>query len=198
MNVDPSARFMLWIDEVGGFLVCLADKIILGQFTPSGGVDVPIMADLSRKHATIVREGENYLIVPERDVRLGGRPITKAAALADGSSIGLDSSVQMRFRQPHPLSATARLEPVSHHRTQPSADAVLLMAESCVLGPGGSHHVVCRNWSRELVIYRDGAGLACRTTGKVTIDDREYTGGGPLSLNSHVAAEDLSFSLERI
>ena len=44
----------------------------------------------------------------------------------------------------HVLSASARLEMVSRHRTQPHVDGILLMAESCVLGPKWQNHVVCR------------------------------------------------------
>src|SRR5262249_315525 len=51
--------FLLWIDGVGGYLVCLGARVSLGQ--PAGWqVDVPIMADLSRLHAWIERDGEGY------------------------------------------------------------------------------------------------------------------------------------------
>lgn len=46
-------RFLLWVDGVGGYLVCLADEVVIGQAIPHGGADVPIQGDLSRLHATI-------------------------------------------------------------------------------------------------------------------------------------------------
>jgi hypothetical protein len=48
--VKRSPRFMLWIDAVGGYLVCLGDEVTIGQAVPNNRVDVPIQADISRKH----------------------------------------------------------------------------------------------------------------------------------------------------
>ena len=137
-------RLMLWVDFVGGYLICLRDEVTLGQ--PAGGdsPDVPIMGDLSRRQAIVRRQGEGYSIEAVREVRLNGKPVSRTAALWDGSVIELGEGVRLRFRQPHPLSATARLEFLSRHRTQPSTDGVLLMAESCILGRSSSSHVVAR------------------------------------------------------
>ena len=49
----PKGRFLLWADAVGGFLVCLDDRIILGRAGPDSPADVPLMGDLSRNHATL-------------------------------------------------------------------------------------------------------------------------------------------------
>src|SRR5438105_15843073 len=45
-------RFLLWVDGVGGFLVCLGNRVTLGQATPDAYVDIPLFADVSRVHAT--------------------------------------------------------------------------------------------------------------------------------------------------
>ena len=82
--------------------------------------------------------------------------------LADNQLIQLGDNVRIRFNKPHALSATARLTLESHHKTQPSADAVLLMADSCVLGPNRHCHVRCRNWQRDVVVYRQNDQLFCR------------------------------------
>ena len=50
-------RFLLWIDGVGGYLVCLGDEVILGQASSEYQVDIPIQADLSRRHAKISPTG---------------------------------------------------------------------------------------------------------------------------------------------
>ena len=42
----PSDNFMLWVDAVGGFWVCMADEVLLGQPVRSGSVDVPILGDI--------------------------------------------------------------------------------------------------------------------------------------------------------
>jgi FHA domain len=193
-------RMLLWVDAVGGFFVCLGTEIRIGQAVPGAAVEIPLLADLSRHHATIRRDEEGYTIEPIRDVRLNHERIRSTSWLTDGSLIELGGALQMRFRRPHSLSATARLDFVSNHRTQPSATAVLLMADTCVLGPGGSNHVVCRDWPQDIVLHRQHGGLYCRTAGRLPmeIDGRPQPGGGPLTLHSRVSGEDFSFSLEEI
>jgi hypothetical protein len=191
-------RFMLWVDAVGGFWVCLADELILGQPAGPGTVDIPILADISSRHARIRRDGEGYLIEAIRDVYVDGRPVDKVAALGHGSKIGLGQRVRLRLRRPHALSATARLDFDSHHRTYPSADAVLLMADSCVLGPHPCSHIVCPDWPQEVVIYRHDEELYCRTAGSWEIDSVRCKGRGRLTRNSRVEGEGFSLRLEEI
>jgi hypothetical protein len=147
----------------------------------------------------IRREGDGYLIQPLGEVRMEGRPISRAILLADGDEIQLGGSVRVRFRQPHALSATARLDLVSRHRPQPSADAVLLMADSCILGPGSRNHVVCRDWSGDVVLFRTkGDQLQCRAGESLEIDGTRYSGQGPLTRNSRVTGSDFALSLEEV
>jgi len=131
-------------------------------------------------------------------VRIDGRAIDRPTTLADGNVIELGDNVRLRFRRPHPLSRTARLEFVSHHRTHPSADAVLLVAESCVLGPGENCHVVCRDWTRDVVLYRQATDWHCRAAGEFEIDGVPATDRGPIGGRSRIAADDFSLSLEMI
>lgn len=191
-------RFLLWVDGVGGYLVCQGDEISLGQPVQGGYVDVPILADVSRRHALIRRDAESYLIEPRRDVRVNGRAIDTLTLLSDGNLIELGGGMRLRFRLPHPLSRTARLEFVSHHRTQPSTDGVLLMAESCVLGPGSRSHIVCPNWPADVVLFSQGNQLHCRTSGRFQIDGVEVDGRGPMGRSSQVVGEDFSMSLEEV
>ncbi len=195
---SPKSRWLLWVDAVGGFLVCQGSEIRLGQAAPDSQIEVPLLADLSRHHATIRRDDEGYTIEPVRDVRLNHQPITSLHWLADGGLIELGSALRMRFRRPHPLSATARLDFLSHHRTQPSAAAVVLMADTCVLGPAENNHVVCREWPHDVVLFRQHGGLFCRSQTPIEIDGKRYSEQGPLTLQSHVIGEQFSFSLEEI
>src|SRR5262249_37527645 len=40
--LDSPYRFLLWIDGVGGYLVCLGGRVALGQATAEAAVDVPL------------------------------------------------------------------------------------------------------------------------------------------------------------
>lgn len=192
---EDESRFVLWVDGVGGYLVCLGGEVTIGQAVPGSNVEVPIQGDLSRQHARIRRD-DGYLIEPLHPVRVAGKDVRETTLLSDGDEIELGQGVRLRFRQPHALSATARLELVSGHRTQPSADGILLMAESCVMGPKWQNHVVCRDWSSDVVLYRREGDLYCRAMEPIEVDDQYCEGQGKVETNSHVAGTDFSLSLE--
>jgi len=198
LPVESGPRFVLWVDGVGGYLVCLADEIVIGQATDGNSVDVPILGDVSRRHAKIRRQGEGYVIEPLHATRVDGRQLQETALLADGATIELGGGVQLRFRQPHALSASARIDLISRHRTLPWADGVLLMAESCVLGPSTQNHVVCRDWTGDVVLYRQDDQLYCRAMESIEIDGAFCDGRGRLEANSRVVGSDFSMSLEEL
>jgi hypothetical protein len=160
---------------------------------------VPIQADISRRHLKIRRQGEGYVLEPlGPKVAVEGKTVADAALLSDGDEITLGDTVKLRFRKPHVLSASARLEILTPHRTQPYADAVILMAESCVLGPKWQNHVVCRDWQGDVVLYRSDNQVMCRAMESIEIDGKLHDGRGAVRPGSHVAGTDFSLSLEAV
>ena len=188
-------RFLLWVDAVGGYLVCMDNEIEIGQAVPNNSIHLPIIADLSRQHARIRREGESYLLEPIAAVAVNGEKLNHTALLSDNDLIEM-GAVRLRFRQPHALSATARIDFESRHRTKPSADGVLMFAESCVLGPGGNNHVVCRDWEQDVVLFRLDDRLCCRATTTILVDDRPCERRAEIRLDSRICGDDFSMSLE--
>lgn len=218
-----SDRFVLWIDGVGGFLVCQAASVVIGQPDPAAppsrgrlcqgsqacaphppeggeaglcGADVPILADISRRHARIRRVGEDYLLDPLREIRVNKRVASVSTLLVDGAELELNPGVRLRFRRPHPLCATARLEFVSQHRTHPPADAVLLAAGTCILGPHPTSHVVCRDWKHPVLLFRREDGWRVRYAGRFQVDGAWFEGEAAIGPRSQIAGEDFSFYLE--
>ena len=196
--VGNASSFVLWVDAVGGYLVCLSDEVVIGQSVPASGIAVPIKADLSRRHAKVKRRGDGYVLEPLAKTRIGGQQVCDVTLLNDGDEIELGEGVKLRFRQPHALSATARLEWISRHKTHPTADAVLLMAESCVLGPHWQNHVVCRQWSADVVLFRQKEELFCRAGDSISVDGEWHEGKGRLGKNSHICGDEFSMSLEAV
>jgi hypothetical protein len=196
-NEHPQ-RALLWLDAVGGFLVCLDDCIVLGQ--PAGGdkIAVPIMADVSRRHAVIRREAGTYVLEPLHRTRVDGREINALLVLSDNQLIELGDNVKVRFTKPHALSATAKLTIESHHKTQPSADAVLLMADSCVLGPNRHCHVRCREWERDVVVFRQGERLFCRASEPVAMNGVAAGGESEIQSGVRVEGEHFAFTWETV
>ena len=195
---EKPRRALLWVDAVGGFLACLDDTVVLGQPATGEHIAVPILADLSRRHAVIRRDAGAYVIEPLQRTLIDGREITTPLVLSDNQLIQLGDNVRIRFLRPHALSATARLTIESHHKTQPSADAVLLMADSCVLGPDRHCHVRCREWLRDVVIYRQDDRLFCRASEPVSIDGVATSGESEIQSGVRIEGEEFSFTWEEV
>lgn len=193
----PQPRFLLWIDNIGGFLVCLGNRVTLGQSTPDAWVDVPILADVSRQHASIVREPEGYLIEAARALQVNGCP-TDRALLHSGDRITLGASCQLQFHQPVPVSATARLDLVSGHRFPLAVAGVLLMADTLVLSPGPQAHVVMPDLEQPLVLFRQKEGLGLRYTGPFHVDGKRCQHKASLGPRANVVGDDFALALEPV
>ncbi len=111
-------RFLLWADAIGGYLVCLDDEVILGRSGPDSPADVPLLGDLSRDHAAIIRDGDGYVLKAKHATFLNGRKVD-AAPLRNGDVIRLGSTVELEFRQPSPV----RLDGPAGDRQPPSPAA---------------------------------------------------------------------------
>jgi tetratricopeptide (TPR) repeat protein len=194
---EPPKRFLLWIDGVGGYLVCLGNRVTLGQALPDALVDVPVLADVSRLHATLTRDSEGYLLEAVRAVQVNGQP-TERALLHEGDRVTLGKCCQFRFHQPVPISASARLDLTSGHRLRLAVDAVLLMADTLVLGPGPQAHVLMPDVQQPLILFRTKEGLGVRYAGKLTIDGQSVAQRGTLGPSATVAGEDFSLAIEPV
>jgi hypothetical protein len=186
------------VDGIGGFLVIHGEEIVIGQPAGQTNLDLPIQADISRRHAVIRRDGGAYVLDAVQETHLDGRRIDGPVVLADNNLIVLGENVKLRFKKPHALSATARLELESNHKTQPRADGVILMADTLVLGPKSHSHIRCREWANDVILFRRGEGLLCRTTGTLEIDGEAFQQHGPIAVGSQVEGEDFSLSLEAV
>jgi len=173
------------------------DQVILGRAGADSNADVPLMGDLSRHHATLVRDGDSYLIRALQPTFVNGQKV-ETAPVHDGDVIRLGSSVELEFRQPSPVSATARLAIVSRHRLPLAVDGVLLMAETCIIGGSPQAHTPAPGLREPVVLYRQGPSLWCRAAGGFEVDGRACAARAPLTLQSSVLGDGFSFSLEAL
>lgn len=195
-SAEAPQRFFLWVDGVGGYLVCLSPHVTLGQAAPDAPVDVPIMADVSRLHATVTRDSDgNYVLEAPRPVQVNGETVTRWA-MQPGDRLTLGLSCQLRFARPVPISASARLDLVSGHRSLPGVEAVLLMADTLVLGPSEQSHVRIDDMKQPLVLFRNREGLGVRYPGNFLVDGQRVKDRSPLASSAHVGGEDFSLALE--
>jgi hypothetical protein len=194
---DALKSFYLWIDGVGGYLVCLGNRVTLGQATPESTVDVPLMADVSRLHAALVRDSEGYLLHALRPVRVNGKVVEKSL-LRNSDRLTLGDCCQLHFRVPAPVSASARLDLYSGHRPRLAVDAVLLMADTLILGPGQQVHVQMPDVTQSIVLFRHKEGVGIRSSAAFAINGQSAQQRGVLKPGDHVASEEFSLTLESV
>jgi tetratricopeptide (TPR) repeat protein len=191
----PAPRYLLWIDGIGGYLICLGSRLTLGQAVPDSRVDIPLVADVSRLHATLSREGEGYLLEAVRPIQVNGQQVSSALLRAD-DRVTLGASCQLVFRQPVPVSLSARLDLVSGHRLPLAVDSVLLMADTLLLGMGSQTHVSIPGLQQPIVLFRNKETLGLRHTGALTINGHQSSGRCLLETRTTVQGDDLAFTIE--
>lgn len=200
-----SERQMLWVDGVGGYVVCLGPEVTLGHPGGDGEAapDVGLLADVSTRHAAIRRVDGGWLLAPKGVVTIDERPLDGPTLLTDGALVALGDAVRLRYRKPHSLSTTGVLSVESGQRIVtsiggPAADAVLLMAESCVLGPKSHSHVRCPRWSSDVILFRGSEGLLCRADGELYADSERRRGPVVIRPGMRLEGQDFAFSVESI
>ena len=192
-------RFMLWIDGVGAYLLCLSQRVTIGgPMFGSDSADIALLANLSRKHATLVRTREGYLIEAHAPVKVGGRTLADRSHLKSNYEIELAGRVKMHFRTPSVLSASAVLDFLSDHRPSQHVDGVILMDETCLLGPGTENHVRCPGWSESVLLFRKGNQFWCKSALDIFVDGRLCSHGGPIAPGEVVSGPDLRFRIEAV
>lgn len=198
------AMSAVWIDGVGCFWMSLAERVTIGgpespsakPSHPRESAEIAILSDLKRRHATIVRTGEGYLLEAHGPARVSGREVHDRVTLGDGAVIELGRSVRWRFRQPSALSLSARLDFVSDHRPTQAVDGLVMLADTCLLGPGDENHIVCSDWPGQVMLVRQQDELWCRSRLDLTVNGHRLGSGRRPRSGDVVMGEDLRFRIE--
>jgi hypothetical protein len=194
---EQLASFVLWIDGVGGYLVCLSHRLTLGQANVELPVDIALLADVSRHHATIQRDPEGYFLEAVRKVQINAVP-TEKAFLRSADRITLGNSCQLQFWQPVPVSTSARLDMMSGHRFAEPVQSVVLMADTMVIGPAAQSHIQVPDMTQSLILFRNKHGLAARWPGTLQINGHTHQERGPLEPGTTLSTEQITLALERL
>jgi hypothetical protein len=194
---ETAQQYLLWVDGVGGYLVCLGNRVTFGQATPENNVDIALFADISRLHAALTRDPEGYLLESYRPIQVNGQPVDKAL-LRSGDRVTLGACCQFQFHQPVPVSTSARVDLVSGHRLWLAVDAILLMADTLVLGSGLQVHVGLPELPSPLILYRQKDGLGVRHAGNLMVNGRPCGERCTLEPGATVSGDDFSLTLEPV
>lgn len=215
MEATVADRWLLWVDGVGGYLLLPGDDWTIGGPTGSDDAEICVQGDLSRREACIRRQQGDYILQPLGTVLLGGRRMQRPAMLRDGDRLTLgpraaevgaggaeqppqSRGVRFEFAKPHPLSASARLRLDSRHKTLPRSDAVILLADTCVLGPTRASHILTPLAEQEVILVRSGTRWFCRGGEETYVAGELQSGRVEVPVGARLETAGLSFSLERV
>ena len=191
-------RYLLWIDGVGGFLLLTRQAITIGGPT-APDADIQLLASLSRQHATIHRDDGGYLLEAHGPTRVNHRRVVEWTELPDGADITLGQTVRLGFHRPTVLSGSGRLSFQSDHRPTHSLDGVVLVADTCLLGPGRDCHVRCPEWEDSVIlIHRSGQWLVRSPRLALEINGKNLRGEAGISDGQIVTGPDLRFHIETL
>ncbi len=200
MPITALSSATLWIDGVGAFRMLLADEVVVGRIGDSAvsvadEPEIALMGNLSRMHLTIRRSGEEYVVTPFAKTMLNGRLIAGPTVLSSPSDLLLNDVVRLKFEMCSALSASARVDVLSNHRGKQAVNGFVLMAETCLLGPGAQTHVRCPLWPSQLVLVRRDDGLAVNGKG-LTINGESRAGWTQLERGQTIVGDGLRLRLE--
>tara|TARA_B100000686_G_scaffold61530_1_gene66116 strand:- start:40 stop:903 length:864 start_codon:yes stop_codon:yes gene_type:complete len=189
-------RHLLWIDGVGGFLLLTRQAITIGG-PQAPDTDIQLLASLSRQHATIHRDDGGYLLEAHGPTRVNQRRVVEWTELPDGADITLGRTVQLSFHRPTVLSGSGRLRFQSDHRPTHSLDGVVLVADTCLLGPGRDCHIQCPEWEDSVIlIHRGGDWLVRSPRLTLEVNGKKLRGEATIGDGQIVTGPDLRFHVE--
>ena len=191
-------RYMLWIDGIGAWQLCVGSEFLIGGPTREDpSADICLMANLSRRHATLKRIGEDWFIQPHQSTVVSGRSLSGPSLLKTGDAICLAERVRLGFRVPSVLAGSAVVDFESHHRPAHSVNGIILMTDSVLLGPRKDYHVCCSEWADLIVLYQQDGQLRCRSKMSLTVDGERVRDSAVLGDGSIIAGDDLRFRVEK-
>ena len=195
-----SSSFLIWIDGVGGYLVCTDPINFIGQAVEGSTVSIPLQADVRQRHARIETIAGQHLVQPLGPVAIAGRevPVDESVAIKSGQLILLGDRVELAYRQDHPLSKSARLDFVSRHRTLPWSDGVILAGQSIVLGPNPNNHVFCPGWKADLILFRRNDQWFAKSKIGFCVDEQAMASEAEIRFDSRLYGDSFSLKLEPV
>lgn len=196
---NTSKGFMLWIDGVGAWMACLGEETTIGGPTfDKEPADISLMANISRIHTTIKRGGDSWSLEAHSKTQVGNRDIESKTTLRNDTTIKLGNAVELGFRVPTALSATAVLDFVSEHRPAQSVDGIVLIHENCLLGPGPENHIVCPDWPDTLVLFKRDGKWHCKSRMNLAVDGDIVTDSHEVKAGSIISGDELRLRIEAL
>jgi hypothetical protein len=195
--MDLNLHRILWIDGLGGLLLCADFPLTIGSASIRPLPEIPIQADIGRRHALLHRDREGFAI--ERGdgmVEIHGGSVRRMF-LEDRMRIQFAGRCELEFHQAIAGSDTAQLEIARGGRLPFPVRAVLLMGKAVTIaGDGRRSDIHVTGLQAAAAFVRTKEGFELRTTGQGgsgSVQERvEVSPGRPSFLR------DLCLTLEEV
>ena len=200
-SLAPQASsFLIWVDGVGGYLVCTKPINFIGQAGGGSVISIPMQADVRQRHARLETIAGRHLIQPLGPVSIAGRevPLDENIVISSGQQISLGGKVELTYRQDHPLSKSARLDFTSRHRTLPWSDGVILAGQSIILGPNPDNHVFCPGWKEDLILFQRNDQWFAKSKIGFCVDEQALANEAAIRFDSRLFGDSFSLKLEAV
>jgi hypothetical protein len=152
---------LLLVDGAGSALLLSQDTVRLGRAGATPAPHVPLPADVQSHHADVVVRGEDYVLMPHGPV-LVNRRAAAGGVLRSGDRLALGAHARLVFQRPSALSETAVLQLGHRHRLPQDVSVVVLLRDTCVIGPQAACHVRTREGRDRAVLFRRDDRLLAR------------------------------------
>ena len=191
-------RFLLWIDDVGGYLVSRNESFTIGRSGVHATSEVPINGDLASEHITIQSGSDYCVLTPHAKTLVNSLEVEEPLAIVTGDILTM-GSVQLEVQPRHPLSQTLGLRITSHHNSY-GAKNILLMKRSIILGSKRQNHIVLGNGHEDTVIYESSESkrLLFKPTAPIRVGEQSATDDSELSNGSCLESGDLTITVESL
>ncbi|MCA9064494.1 MAG: FHA domain-containing protein [Planctomycetaceae bacterium] len=199
VHSDRCQRYTVWIDGVGAWQLLIGRNFLVGAPTlESDEADISLLANISRRHATIQKIQEDWFIQAHQSTVVSGRSVGDRAVLRTGDEIQLGERVRLGFRIPSVLSSSAVVDFESHHRPSQSVNGIILMTDSCLLGPRQDYHVCCHDWPDLMILFVQDGQLRCRSRMPFRVDGEPARDIVTVTDGATVSGDEFRFRIEKM
>jgi len=161
--VGTSDGYVLQLDGVGTALLLPGSRVRIGAVgSRSSNVDLALSGYPQGEASVFERIGSDYRFRAGCDAVLNGQPCQEKV-LSGNEQIELGRRCRLRFRKPHPASASALLELSGTRLSRADIRTVILFEDTLIAGPSRSCHLMASSLEQPLVLFRRGGELFVRT-----------------------------------
>ncbi len=151
---------VLLVDGAGAALLVSEPLVQIGRAGISG-VTLGFERELLSQHAEIRRSGEQFWLTATGPCEVNQRRAERML-LCDGDRVGFGAQVRMVFLRPSAKSESAVLRLSHRCRLPQDVGLVILMQDTCLIGPTPTCHIRTREGAAPLVLFTRGGQLHAR------------------------------------